>query len=141
MLLCLSIPQANHAAHSPPPQSHHPVRHTERMSGPRDFSLTATPGRVLPTAVQQWQQALAHVVTGGAFGGAAWAVWIRTIRTSNLGDETATLEIRIAPFQQLVAALLVLAALVHAVQLLQLLRRNAAAPSSPSAVARLKDRP
>ena len=40
-------------------------------------------------------------------------VWQRALRTAEMGDTTATLVIRIAPYQQLVAVMLGLTALVH----------------------------
>ena len=71
--------------------------------------------RVLPAALVRWQQALANALTGAIFGGAAWVVWLRSARTLSMGDTTATLEIRIGPFQQAVAVLLALTALAHLV--------------------------
>lgn len=70
--------------------------------------------RVLPAALVRWQQVASHGLTALVFGGAAWVVWLRALRTADMGDTTATLVIRIAPYQQLVAVLLVLTALVHA---------------------------
>jgi TRAP-type C4-dicarboxylate transport system permease small subunit len=70
--------------------------------------------RLLPAAVLQWQQTLAHAVTALAFGGGAWVVWDRAQRTAEFGDTTSSLEIRLAPFHYLVAVMLVLTALVHA---------------------------
>lgn len=69
--------------------------------------------RALPAALLRWQQALAHALTGLIFGGAAWVVWQRSWRTAEMGDVTATLEIRLAPFHQMVAAMLLITALVH----------------------------
>ena len=95
--------------------------------------------RALPSALLRWQQVLSHIITGAAFGGAAWAVWVRSMRTATLGDETATLEIRISPFQQVVAAMLVVAALVHVAQLVQTLRRKG--PVAVPVVSHVKGEP
>jgi TRAP-type C4-dicarboxylate transport system permease small subunit len=69
--------------------------------------------RLLPATLVRWQQALANLVTALVFGGAAWIVWLRALRTADMGDTTATLVIRVAPFQQAVAVLLVVTALAH----------------------------
>ncbi len=69
--------------------------------------------RLLPAALLRWQQVASHLLTALVFGGAGWVVWQRALRTADMGDTTATLVIRIAPYQQLVAAMLVLTALVH----------------------------
>lgn len=81
--------------------------------------------RVLPAALVRWQQVASHGLTALVFGGAAWVVWLRALRTADMGDTTATLVIRIAPFQQLVAVLLVLTALVHALLAWRLARGQA----------------
>jgi hypothetical protein len=57
--------------------------------------------------------ALAHAVSAAIFGGAAWLVWVRSVRTYSMGDVTARLEIRLGPFHQMVAAMLLITALVH----------------------------
>jgi TRAP-type transport system small permease protein len=69
--------------------------------------------RLLPRAVLRWQQVASHLLTAAVFGGAGWVVWQRALRTADMGDTTATLVIRIAPYQQLVALMLVLTAGVH----------------------------
>jgi TRAP-type C4-dicarboxylate transport system permease small subunit len=71
--------------------------------------------RLLPARWVWAQQTLANLVTAAIFAGAALIVWQRALRTSEMGDTTATLVIRIAPFQQAVAVLLLLTALAHAV--------------------------
>jgi TRAP-type transport system small permease protein len=71
--------------------------------------------KLLPPGLLRWQQALANAVTALVFGGAGWVVWLRAARTAEMGDTTATLVIRIAPFQQAVAVLLLLTAVAHAV--------------------------
>jgi TRAP-type transport system small permease protein len=71
--------------------------------------------RLLPPTLQRWQQALSNLLTALVFGVTAWVVWLRALRTVNMGDMTATLEIRIAPYQQAVALLLALTAITHAV--------------------------
>jgi TRAP-type transport system small permease protein len=83
--------------------------------------------RVLPAWLVRWQQALANAVTAAVFGGAGWIVWLRAARTAEMGDTTATLVIRIAPYQQAVAALLVLTAAAHLVLAWQHARDTAAA--------------
>ena len=69
--------------------------------------------RVLPAALLRWQQRLSHLLVGLLFGGAGWLVWQRAQRTASLGDITSALEIRLAPFHYLAAAMLVLTALIH----------------------------
>jgi TRAP-type transport system small permease protein len=69
--------------------------------------------RVLPVTVRRWQQTLSHLLTALVFGGATWVVWQRALRTFDYGDTTSALEIRIAPFQSLAAAMLGVTALVH----------------------------
>jgi TRAP-type transport system small permease protein len=84
-----------------------------------------------PRAVRL-QQVLANAFTAAAFGGAAWVVWLRAARTAEMGDTTATLVIRIAPYQQAVAVLLALTALAHAVLAWRHARQ---APNAPAAAA------
>lgn len=69
--------------------------------------------RVLPARLLQLQMALAHLVTGLVFSGGAWIVWLRSVRTYEMGDITARLEIGLGPFHRMVAAMLLLTALVH----------------------------
>ena len=71
--------------------------------------------RLLPASVVRWQQVAANALTALIFAGAGWVVWLRSARTLSMGDTTATLEIRIGPFQQAVAVLLALSALAHLV--------------------------
>lgn len=70
--------------------------------------------RVLPRSVQRWQQSLSHGLTALVFGGAAWIVWERALRTFDYGDTTSALEIKIAPFHVMAAVLLAVTALAHA---------------------------
>jgi TRAP-type C4-dicarboxylate transport system permease small subunit len=88
--------------------------------------------KLLPRALLRWQQALAHAFTALAFGGAAYVVWLRAARTAEMGDTTATLVIRIAPYQQAVAVLLAFTALAHAVLAWRHARQSPAAPASPA---------
>jgi TRAP-type C4-dicarboxylate transport system permease small subunit len=70
--------------------------------------------RSLPAALLRWQQALANAFTALVFGGAAWVVYERAQRTAEFGDTTSALELRLAPYHYMVAALLAVTALVHA---------------------------
>jgi TRAP-type C4-dicarboxylate transport system permease small subunit len=70
--------------------------------------------RILPSRALFLQQTLAHVLTGAAFGGAAWLVWRRSARTFQMGDITSRLEIPLGPFHQMIAVMLLLTALTHA---------------------------
>jgi TRAP-type C4-dicarboxylate transport system permease small subunit len=70
--------------------------------------------RVVPQAVLRWQHRISHAVTALIFGGAAWLVWMRAMRTLGQGDQTSALEIKIAPYQYLAALMLALTALMHA---------------------------
>ncbi len=88
--------------------------------------------RLLPPGLLRWQQALAHAFTALVFGGAGYVVWLRAARTAEMGDTTATLVIRIAPYQQAVAVLLVLTALAHAVLAWRHARGTAAPASMPA---------
>lgn len=74
------------------------------------FDLT---DRYLPPRLLHLQMALAHLVSAGVFGGAAWLVWVKAGRTYEMGDMTARLEIGLGPFHQLVAVMLLLTALIH----------------------------
>jgi TRAP-type C4-dicarboxylate transport system permease small subunit len=69
--------------------------------------------RVLPARWVRWQKALSQGLTALVMGGAAALVWQRALRTASVGDMTSALEIRLAPFHFVAAALLALAALVH----------------------------
>ncbi|MBK9360210.1 MAG: TRAP transporter small permease [Rubrivivax sp.] len=70
--------------------------------------------RVVPQAVLRWQHRLSHALTALIFGGAAWLVWSRAMRTLAQGDQTSALEIKIAPYQYMAAVMLALTALMHA---------------------------
>lgn len=71
--------------------------------------------KALPRAMLRWQKALSHALTTVIFGGAAWIVWERSQRTYDYGDTTATLQIKIAPFQTMASVMLAVTALVHLV--------------------------
>ena len=80
--------------------------------------------RLLPPALLRWQQALANGVTAAAFGAGAWIVQQRAARTAEFGDMTSVLEIKLAPFHEMVAVMLLLTALAHAVLAVRALRRS-----------------
>lgn len=69
--------------------------------------------RMLPTGWLRWQKRIAHGVAVVLFGGAAWIVFQRAQRTASVGDITSALEIRLAPFHFVAAAMLALTALMH----------------------------
>jgi len=69
--------------------------------------------RMLPPALLRWQQTLSHALTALVFGGATWVVWERAQRTAEFGDMTSALEIKIAPFQVVAAAMLAVTTLAH----------------------------
>lgn len=69
--------------------------------------------RVLPARFVHWQKVLSQALTAAVFGGAAWLVWQRAVRTAAVGDITSALEIRLAPFHTMAAVMLALCALVH----------------------------
>ena len=71
--------------------------------------------RLLPASWVRAQETVANVLTALILAGAAWIIWLRALRTAEMGDTTATLVIRLAPFQQVVAVLVLLAAVAHAV--------------------------
>lgn len=71
--------------------------------------------RVMPPRLLTLQQSLANLLTGLVFGAAFWLVWQRSVRTYEMGDITARLEIPLGPFHRMVAAMLLLTALVHLV--------------------------
>lgn len=70
--------------------------------------------RVVPAAMLRWQHRLSHALTALVFGGAAWLVWTRAVRTLGQGDQTSALEIKLAPYHFLAAVMLALTALMHA---------------------------
>jgi TRAP-type C4-dicarboxylate transport system permease small subunit len=70
---------------------------------------------VLPAGLRRAQSALANAICAALLLGAAWLVWNRAARTAEQGDITAQLQIGIAPFQYMAAALLLLTALMHVV--------------------------
>ena len=70
--------------------------------------------RMLPAAWLRWQHRLSPGLTALMFGGAAWLVWERAQRTARMGDMTSALEIGLAPYHYLAAALLGLTAAAHA---------------------------
>jgi TRAP-type transport system small permease protein len=70
--------------------------------------------RALPAALLRWQKLLSHGLTALVFAGAAWIVMLRAQRTTEFGDTTSSLEIRLGPFHYMVAVLLVVTAGVHA---------------------------
>ncbi|HMQ72184.1 MAG TPA: TRAP transporter small permease [Rubrivivax sp.] len=69
--------------------------------------------RVLPAALQRWQQSLANLLTAVIFGAAASIVWQRATRSAEYGDMTSSLEIVLWPFHRMVAVMLVVTALAH----------------------------
>jgi TRAP-type C4-dicarboxylate transport system permease small subunit len=69
----------------------------------------------LPESLRRIQAALANAICAALLLGAAWLVWGRAARTAEQGDITAQLQIGIAPFQYMAAALLLLTALMHLV--------------------------
>ncbi|MEZ5740843.1 MAG: TRAP transporter small permease [Burkholderiaceae bacterium] len=69
--------------------------------------------RVLPDSIAHWQYRIAQGFSALVFAGAAWIVYERAARTLEYGDETAQLMIKLAPFQFLIAVLLMITALVH----------------------------
>lgn len=69
--------------------------------------------RLLPARLQRWQHRLSHGLTAMVFGGAAWIVWQRALRTTSMGDITSALEIRLAPFHFLAAVMLAVTAVAH----------------------------
>jgi TRAP-type C4-dicarboxylate transport system permease small subunit len=88
--------------------------------------------RVMPARLFQWQQMLANLLTGLVFAGAAWLVWLRSGRTYEMGDITSRLEIPLGPFHQMVAVMLLLTAVAHAVLAGQALWRAGRGSQAPS---------
>ncbi len=80
--------------------------------------------RVLPGTLLQWQKVMSHGLTAAILFGAAWIVSQRAGRTMEFGDMTATLEIKLWPFQYLIAVMLMVTAFVHLVQALLASRSN-----------------
>lgn len=70
--------------------------------------------RVLPARWLHWQKVLSQSASAVVFGGAAWLVWQRAIRTASVGDITSALEIRLAPYHFMAAAMLAVTAVAHA---------------------------
>lgn len=67
----------------------------------------------LPERVRHWQGMLANAICAALLAGAAWLVWARAERAVSWGDTTAQLQIGIAPFYYMAAALLAFTALMH----------------------------
>jgi TRAP-type C4-dicarboxylate transport system permease small subunit len=67
----------------------------------------------LPERVRRFQAALANGLCAALLLGAAWLVYVRAGRTSDMGDITAQLAIPIGPFHYGAAALLLLTGCVH----------------------------
>ena len=67
----------------------------------------------LPERLRRWQARIANGICAVLLLGAAWLVYGRAGRTAEQGDITAQLQIGIAPFQYLAAALLLLTAVMH----------------------------
>lgn len=67
----------------------------------------------LPERLRHLQARLANAICAVLLVGAAWLVLVRAGRTADQGDITAQLQIPIAPFQYLAAALLLLTAVMH----------------------------
>jgi TRAP-type transport system small permease protein len=70
--------------------------------------------RLMPASVLRWQKALSHGLTAFIMLGAAWVVMQRAARTTEFGDTTSVLEIRLGPFHYLIAVMLLVTALAHA---------------------------
>jgi TRAP-type C4-dicarboxylate transport system permease small subunit len=69
--------------------------------------------QVLPQRVQHLQAMLANAICAALLLGSSWLVYQRAVRTSGQGDITAQLQIPMAPFQYMAAALLLLTAVMH----------------------------
>lgn len=69
----------------------------------------------LPASVRRWQSVLSNAICAALMAGSSWLVYLRAGRTALQGDTTAQLQIGIAPFQYLAAALLLFTALMHMV--------------------------
>lgn len=69
--------------------------------------------RALPRTLLKWQKAISHGLTALILFGGAWIVSQRAARTLEYGDMTATLEIRLWPFQYLIAGMLIVTGIVH----------------------------
>lgn len=69
--------------------------------------------RVLPRILLKWQKTISNALTALILFGGAWIVSERAARTVEYGDITATLEIKLWPFQYLIAVMLVVTAVVH----------------------------
>lgn len=67
----------------------------------------------LPASVRRWQSVMSNTICAALMAGSSWLVHVRAGRTAMQGDTTAQLQIGIAPFQYLAAALLLLTAVMH----------------------------
>ncbi len=68
-----------------------------------------------PAWFKRIQARVVHLVCALTFGGLAWLMTIRAQRFAEYGDTTVHLQLAISPVAWLMAALLLLTALVHAV--------------------------
>jgi TRAP-type C4-dicarboxylate transport system permease small subunit len=69
---------------------------------------------VVPAWIKGIQARLVHLVCAGTFGLLAWLMTTRAQRFAEYGDTTVHLQLAISPVAWLMAALLLLTALVHA---------------------------
>jgi TRAP-type transport system small permease protein len=83
--------------------------------------------RMLPTGLLRLQKLLSHSLTAAILFGAAWIVMDRAGRTMEYGDMTATLEIKLWPFQYMIAVMLVVSGVVHSALALRATQSDEAA--------------
>ena len=69
---------------------------------------------IIPAWLKGLQARLVHLVCAGTFGLLAWLMTTRAQRFAEYGDTTVHLQLAISPVAWLMAALLLLTALVHA---------------------------
>lgn len=67
----------------------------------------------LSGAVRRVSDAVIHLIVAAALFGAAWLIWIKAGRATQLNDVTAALKIPLAPFAYLMCALIIVTALIH----------------------------
>jgi TRAP-type C4-dicarboxylate transport system permease small subunit len=87
--------------------------------------------RVLSQRVRRALDTVMHSICALVLFGAAWLVWLKAVRTAQLRDTTAALQIGLAPYVYLMCVLIFITAVIHLVKVFLVPR--ASAPSAGSA--------
>lgn len=75
--------------------------------------------RFLGAAARRSLATTVHLLAAAAFAGVAWLAWGKAARLAANADTTASLQVALAPFAYLMAVMLAVTAMVHAVKALR----------------------